>query len=193
MSTIERKTTAFGLLLVALTLALIAALYAKTAADEKAMYMDRVQLLRDMIATTDHGFVVLSPEQKIVEWGPGAEKIFGWDAYEVIGSDPDFMMPPEYRERHHKLLAKKDYEFSRRLSEVDCWAYRKTGESIPVHVVVSSLHGDSGFYRVALFTRTDPQRVPVSQPAKEPETQRTLPRPGPTNYQALGGLTFKRS
>ena len=135
---------------------------------------NKMQVLRDMIATTRYGFVVLNPEGKIVEWGPGAERLFGWMSAEVIGSPPDFLMPEKFRIAHELAMKKENYDFSRSLIEVDCWAYHKNGQLIPIHIVAASFRNHRGFYHVALFTPSDQVRQ-LQTP--KPEDKKPPPLP----------------
>jgi PAS domain S-box-containing protein len=155
---------------------------------EKAeVFAQRSQLMRDLIATTDHGFVVLNPEGQIVEWGPGMEKIFGWTRAEVIGATPDFLMPAEYREPHKLALLKTDAErvFTPHTVAVSCWAFRKDGELIPINIVAASVRNHRGWYHLGLFTSEKGLKV-IEAPRPKDVTRPPPPKPMPTepsNFQ----------
>jgi PAS domain S-box-containing protein len=186
-----RNSLSTSLLLLSVACVTGAAFYAKHTSDEAYRQQYRLQILRSMIATTDHGFVVLNPAGQIVEWGPGAAKIFGWSAAEVLGSSPDFMMPKEYRANHHAVLERQDGRFACNLVEVEGWAYTKDGRMIPIHVVVSSFKNHHGYYHVALFTALDkPHRVDntVSPPVPEPVDKRPQPQPSPVPPPPTGPI-----
>ena len=141
----------------------------------------RMQVLRDMVATTDHGLVVINPAGQIVEWGPGAESLFGWRSAEVMGSTLDFLMPMPYCMQHKAALAKRgDSTIKKRgLVTVDCWAFHKDGHLIPVHVIVSSFFNHIGLYHVAMITPQDKVRNPVAVEKPENPGTPSVPMPQP--------------
>jgi len=150
-----RKWLSWVLMGLSSLMTVLAFAYALDARIENGKQEGRTVLFRSLIATTDHGLVVLDPSGHIIEWGPGAEQIFGWQSSEVIGSLPTFLMPEKYREMHARGMVKERYDMSRQLVDAECWAYKKDGTLIPVHIVASSFRNHIGYYHVALFTLLD--------------------------------------
>ena len=111
----------------------------------------RLQVYRDMISSTDYAFIVLNPAGDIVEWGPGAEKLFGWQAHEVLGKSPAFLMPKEFAPQHEAAVNRPNYDFSKTLVSVHCWAFNKAGDKIPIRILAASFRNHVGFYHAAMI------------------------------------------
>ncbi len=96
---------------------------------------------------------VLSPEGRIELWNPGAERIFGWTAEEVIGAPPPFVddaARPAFQESLARSLAGETVfgkEIRRRhkdghwldLSITGAPFYDETGSSLGIMVVVEDI------------------------------------------------------
>lgn len=151
----------------------VALLYGTRQREEVLIKESRLQVYRDMLAETSYAFIVLDPRGQIVEWGPGAERLFGWKRAEVTGRTPDFLMPPEFAKKHLAAIQRTNYDFAKTLTSVDCEAYHKDGHVIPIHVTASSFRNHVGFYHAALI-------APASAVNRPESPSKLLPREPPT-------------
>jgi PAS domain-containing protein len=55
------------------------------------------RLSRIFEAAHDHAIIVLDPAGRIAAWNPGAEKLFGWTAADILGRDAATFFTPEDR------------------------------------------------------------------------------------------------
>lgn len=99
--------------------------------------------------------ILMDADELITDWNPQAEKIFGWNRNEVLGSSlADTIIPPRYREAHRQGLRRflktgKGPVLSKRL---ELSGLHRDGYEFPVELTVSPLKvGDSyvfsGFLR----------------------------------------------
>lgn len=184
----KRKWLSNMALVLALAIVAYAMSYAYRARVVELSQAARTQLFRDMIATTDHGLIIINPDGRIVEWGPGAEKIFGWKADEVTGSKLDFLMGPAAWKTHSAAIeARKDAPYAHRsLVTVSCWAFCKDGSKVNVHVVVSSFKNHIGYYHVGLITREENVRSAGVLPPPGPDSCPPAPKPQHIEYTPEG-------
>ena len=105
----------------------------------------------------DHAIIVLDEAAKIVDWYPGAARIFGHAPSEVLGHTLAFLFTPED-------LARGDLEWELKAaqaygrSEDDRWQMRKDGVRIWVSGVLTAVRDESGAvagYVKILRDRTD--------------------------------------
>ena len=97
-----------------------------------------------------------TPGGVITSWNPGAERIFGYPASEVIGRKGDFFIPQDLLANERLALEStaqsgdvQNYESRRRRSD---------GEVIPVSVTLSPVRGESGIRGVATISRDITER-----------------------------------
>jgi PAS domain S-box-containing protein len=88
-------------------------------------------LLAAIVESSDDAIVGKDLEQHILTWNPGAEKMFGYSAEEVVGRTMEFLIPDEYREQ-----------------EQDC--FRVVSRGKPAHVETVRLCKDGRRVRVSL-------------------------------------------
>lgn len=173
-----------SLLLIAIAISI--ATYAGTAAwrvrAENIAQYNRIHVMDELLSSETLGLVILGVDGRIIEWNPGAVKIFGWEAHEVMGSEINFLMPPAVYKLHCSAMARLDVDPPRHkeMISVEAWGYTKAGDWIPVHVVVTGFHDTIGYYHIALISKAgDYRRMPLmAKPAKDAEVP-PLPEPGP--------------
>ena len=81
-------------------------------------------------------------EGVVMSWNPGAEKIFGHAAAEMVGQSILKLIPPERRGEETEILA--SVRRGERLQNFDTVRLRKDGNSIDVSVTVSAIKDASG-------------------------------------------------
>jgi PAS domain S-box-containing protein len=61
-------------------------------------------LLESLLETTGEAIIAITPLGRISLWNKAAEKIFGWKVGEIIGKEPELIVPEEKREDFRKSL-----------------------------------------------------------------------------------------
>jgi PAS domain S-box-containing protein len=114
-----------------------------------------VDAVADAIVTIDRG-------GKIHQWSLGAERIFGYTADEVIGSDLTILMPEPHRTRHHRYV---DAFVATREAKIigigrELTAVRKDGSEFPIDLTVTEVKGiDEVLFTGILRDITDRKRA----------------------------------
>jgi PAS domain S-box-containing protein len=102
---------------------------------------ERFRLLVD--AVRDYAIFILDPEGRVSSWNPGAERIKGYRADEIIGQPFTKFYPPEAQARgwpqHELAVARQVGRF-----EDEGWRIRKDGSRFWANVVITALHDPSG-------------------------------------------------
>ncbi|MGE0223020.1 MAG: PAS domain S-box protein, partial [Acetobacteraceae bacterium] len=91
----------------------------------------------------DHAILLTDADDRISDWLPGAETVFGWTAAEAIGQPGSILFTPEDRERHLD-----DQEIATARTQ-GCapnrrWHLRKDGSRVFVDGTVTALRGETG-------------------------------------------------
>ncbi|MEE4356799.1 MAG: PAS domain S-box protein, partial [Desulfococcaceae bacterium] len=109
------------------------------------------QMLRLLIASSPVGIIVLDMAGKITTWNPGAEKIFGWSASEVLGKKNP-IVPPDKQEEFDKGF--RQVLKGNILQNSEIQRRRKDGAGVYLSMSVAPLYGKLGIPigAVGLFT-----------------------------------------
>ncbi|MGH1570689.1 PAS domain S-box protein [Methylobacterium sp. P31] len=94
----------------------------------------------------DHAIFTLDPENRITDWYPSAEAVFGWTADEVIGQPGSILYTPEdQRDRADE----KELEEARRDGSAPNvrWHVRKDGSRVFIEGTTRALHHADGSLR----------------------------------------------
>lgn len=142
--------------------------------------IDRLLNLREMIgaeerfrlivnSTRDYAIFLTDEEDRITDWLPGAEAVYGFTAAEAIGQPSAILFTPEDRERH---VPREEIDRARR----DGWApnirwhYRKGGRRVFIEGTVSALYDAEGAVRGFLKIGQDvTERRRVEEALRESE------------------------
>ena len=111
----------------------------------------------------DYGIFMLDPSGRVSSWNPGAQRIKGWRADEIIGRHFSIFYPREAVDRgwpdHELTVARREGRF-----EDEGWRVRKDGSQFWANVVISAVYDDArrllGFAKV---TRDLTQRKRVEE------------------------------
>jgi PAS domain S-box-containing protein len=132
------------------------------ASDSETKLRGIVSLAADAIVSTDHAF-------RITLFNPAAERIFGYQAAEVMGEPLDILLPEAARAVHHEHLDR--FRQSRVHGKVmgergQIWGRRSTGELFPAEASISKieLHGET-LYTAVLRDVTQQRRAEVEREA----------------------------
>lgn len=108
-----------------------------------------------ILATSSDAFVGADEHDRITDWNPAAEALFGWSTEEAVGrSLSGTLIPPEFRDRHHagmeRFLETGSEQVMFRPLEVP--ALHRTGQRIPVELRIWPAHVQ-GRFRFYAFLR----------------------------------------
>src|SRR5262249_21462359 len=105
---------------------------------------ERFRLLVE--GTRDYAIFLLDPEGRVASWNPGAERIKGHRAEEIIGQHFSRFYPREAVERgwpeHELKVARAEGRF-----EDEGWRVRKDGSQFWANVVITALYDGAGNFR----------------------------------------------
>jgi len=145
-------------------------------------------ILGELLNSNDIGVIILSPDDRIVEWSVGAEDIFGWTAEEVLGSKPDFLMSPNSWEKHDKEFDVSAHKKNGGVIAHDVWAFRKDGKAIPLHFTVAQFKDHIGYYSLALIYRQGDYKKLAAQAEPTANIKPCLPQPMKLKFDDYPGI-----
>lgn len=102
---------------------------------------ERLRLLLETVQ--DYGVLMVSPDGRVASWSPGAERLKGYRAEEIIGMPIARFFPPEEVERGtvERLLQRAAAEGR---VEYKGWLVRKTGAAFWANLIFSAVRGQNG-------------------------------------------------
>ncbi len=100
---------------------------------------ESAERIRAIVDNAVEGIIVINDACLIEEFNPAAEKIFGYQASEVIGENVSILMPSPYRAEHDGYVRRFLQTNSSRLigKDRDLTGMRKDGSAFPLHISVS--------------------------------------------------------
>ena len=105
---------------------------------------ERFRLLVE--GTKDYAIFMLDPQGRVLTWNPGAERLKGYRAEEIIGRHFSHFYPQEAVEQawpaHELRVAATEGRF-----EDEGWRVRKDGSRFWANVVITALHDEAGNLR----------------------------------------------
>ncbi|MBV8097171.1 MAG: PAS domain S-box protein, partial [Acetobacteraceae bacterium] len=125
---------------------------------------ERFRLLVE--GTTDYAIFMLDPQGHIASWNPGAQRLKGWTAQEIIGQHFSRFYPQEAIERawpqHELRVAAQVGRF-----EDEGWRVRKDGSQFWANVVITALKDEQGnLLGFSKITRDLTQRKQAEEDAR---------------------------
>jgi two-component system sensor histidine kinase/response regulator len=99
--------------------------------------------LAAIIESSDDAIMSVSPDLRLIQWNPGAEKMYGFTAQEAIGQSFTLMVPAEL---HSRAFAQFDAMRADRsyIERIEVPGRRKDGSLIDVSIVGFSVYSRSG-------------------------------------------------
>ena len=108
---------------------------------EAGLATARAERLNAVINTTVDGIIVIGTRGAIEAFNPGAERLFGYIAAEVIGQNVNLLMPPPFHEEHDGYLER--YLSTGRAAIIgigrEVEGKRKDGTVFPLHLSVGEM------------------------------------------------------
>ena len=107
--------------------------------------MHRVQQneakLRAILDATQDGLIVVDRAGTILEFSPGAERLFRCAAAEMVGRNVELLIPEDLRQRHREGLARAAHALHARVMGTDgkLLALRRDGTTFPFELTLTSL------------------------------------------------------
>ena len=102
---------------------------------------EREALLRAILETSPDGLITIDEDGIIQSFNPAAERMFGYNAAEVIGRNVSCLMPSPYREEHDGYLARFLRTGERRIIGIgrEVLGQRKDGTIFPHELTVGEV------------------------------------------------------
>lgn len=104
---------------------------------------ERMQQLASIITHSDDAIVTKTLAGIVTSWNPGAERIFGWTADEIIGRPMTAVIPEERHGEETQILAR--IAAGEKVDHFETERLRKDGSTVQVSVTISPLldgHGN---------------------------------------------------
>ena len=99
------------------------------------------RLLAAIVESSDDAIVGKDLQQHILSWNPGAEKMFGYTAEEVIGRTVEFLIPEAYRQQEQEafmMVARG------KPAHMETVRVRKDGRLVQISLSVSPIRDNQG-------------------------------------------------
>ena len=102
---------------------------------------EREALLRAILETSPDGLITIDETGTIQSFNPAAERMFGYDAAEVIGRNVSCLMPSPYREEHDAYLERFLRTGEKRIIGIgrEVLGQRKDGTIFPLELAVGEV------------------------------------------------------
>lgn len=116
---------------------------AQRASEKALLRAEKDELFVSSILNAVRDAIITINIKGIIEsFNPGAEEIFGYKAYEVIGKNISILMPEPYKSEHDSYLERFAEGKSHRdqSNSLEQLALRKNGETFPVEVTLNTVH-----------------------------------------------------
>src|SRR5262249_47025880 len=78
----------------------------------------------------------------ITGWNPGAERLYGWTAAEVLGRPISLLIPPEHPDELPAIMAK--LKRGERIADYEAVRVRKDGRRVDISLSISPIKDASG-------------------------------------------------
>ncbi|MBO1075047.1 hybrid sensor histidine kinase/response regulator [Roseomonas marmotae] len=132
-------------------------------------------------AVVDYAIFMLDPDGRVVSWNPGAHRIKGYSAGEIIGEHFSRFYTPEDREAGLPARALKAATEDGRAS-AEAWRVRKDGTRFWASVVIDAIHENGRLIGFAKVTRDMTEQRNAQIAALESERRFRLLVQGVTDY-----------
>ncbi|MEO1004267.1 MAG: PAS domain S-box protein [Cyanobacteria bacterium J06638_38] len=130
----------------------------------EAALRENQQRLEGILDNADEAIISIDEQQKVQIFNQGAEKIFGYQAQEIIGQPLDILLPEAFRQIHHHHVQQfgQSLEQARRMADRsnDVFGRRQNGQEFPAEASVAKLSTREGIlYTVMLKDITERQQT----------------------------------
>jgi PAS domain S-box-containing protein len=119
-------------------------------------------LLRAVVDTAVDGLILIDARGNVLMFNPACERLFGYDASEVIGRNVKVLMPTPYREEHDRYLDNFHQSGVRKIIGIgrQVLGRRKDGATFPMDLAVGEAKQDGeSFFVGIIHDLTERERV----------------------------------
>jgi two-component system, sporulation sensor kinase E len=100
--------------------------------------------LSNIIEGSGEAIVTRGPDGRVTSWNRAAEKIYGWSAEEILGSDIDRLMPSDEESQRELQRSEALVRSGETLRDYETTRIRKDGRAVRVRVTRSPLYDTDG-------------------------------------------------
>ncbi|MHA3902594.1 PAS domain-containing sensor histidine kinase [Castellaniella sp. WN] len=125
----------------------------------------RLPPLVDIVRSTGESIIAVDAEHRIVIFNPAAEKVFLYDAEQVIGRNLGILVPARFRKAHAEHIARfQDTGISKHGMGLGMplWGLKANGEEFPMEASISRIETPTGVY-LTVFLRDITERLQAEQ------------------------------
>jgi PAS domain S-box-containing protein len=95
-----------------------------------------------IIESAEDAIISKTLDGVITSWNRGAERIFGYEAHEIIGKPVTILIPPDHLDEEPTILAK--ITSGERIDHYETVRLNKSGQPINISLTVSPIRGADG-------------------------------------------------
>ena len=103
---------------------------------------ERNRLLASLVESSDDAIVAKDPQGIIQTWNRGAQRLYGYQAHEVIGRSAMLLLPPDRANEEGEILAR--IRAGERVDHLETTRMRKDGTRISVSLTISPIRDAEG-------------------------------------------------
>ena len=142
--------------------------------------------LRAVLETAVDGIVTIDAQGTVLSFNPGAERMLGWSAQEVIGHNVNMLMPEPWRSAHDGYLAHHMVTGEKRIIGTgrDAQALTRDGRRLPIRLAVGRISQTYPPTFVGFITDMSARQAMEDSLRQSEEQLRTLMENSP-------GVTFR--
>ncbi len=104
--------------------------------------IDAEPFLSALVRSSDDAIIGKTPDGRVVFWNAAAERLYGYEAAEMIGRDISVLVPEDRPEELAMIMAEVAQGRTTRALHTE--RRRKDGAIVPVSVTVSPVIGEDG-------------------------------------------------
>jgi two-component system, cell cycle sensor histidine kinase and response regulator CckA len=109
---------------------------------ERKRIEERLSQLASIIESSNDAIIIHTLAGTMVSWNAGAQRLYGYDAGEVLGKSGTILLPPDHRDELPCMLDR--LKSGERVEMHDTVHVRKDGEFIDVSTAISPVHDAAG-------------------------------------------------
>jgi two-component system, LuxR family, sensor kinase FixL len=134
-------------------------------ADREAALQAAQARLRSILETVPDAMIIIDQRGNVESLSMTAERLFGYEAGEVVGRNVKMLMPAPHREQHDGYLGRYLKTGERRIIGIGrvVVGRRKDGTTFPMHLTVGELRSDHGHYFTGFIRDLTDQQVTESR------------------------------
>ncbi|MGB9939096.1 PAS domain S-box protein [Methanosarcina sp.] len=109
---------------------------------ERKKAEEKIQILANVVESSDDAITTKSLDGIITNWNKGAERIYGYSAEEILGKNVSILEPDELRGEIEQLIEK--IKLGERIHHYETLRLRKDGTTINISITLSPVFNASG-------------------------------------------------